>query len=260
MTLFPERAVAFAIGGFSVHWYGIMYMIAFLLGYALLTRLVKHRSIVLSEDDVSAVMTASILGVLVGGRLGYVFFYDPQYFFSNPLEIPAVWHGGMASHGGFIGVAVALSYVLSRRRIPILPFLDVIAVPVALGLALGRFGNFINLELYGTVTALPWGIEIPGVEGLRHPTQMYAMMKDLFIAAMCYFMLRRTPAFPEGYVFVHFLILYALLRFLVEFFREQTVALWHISDIVLTRGQALSIPLFIIAVLLKRWVIRKRSS
>lgn len=260
MTFFPERSVALSIGGFGIHWYGIMYMIAFLLAYALLPRLVRFRNVALTEEDMSAVMTAAILGVLIGGRLGYVFFYAPAYFIAHPLEVFAVWHGGMASHGGFIGVSVALWLTLRRRHINVLPFLDLITVPVALGLMLGRVGNFINLELYGTATTVPWAIAIPGVEGLRHPTQLYAVAKDLCIAFVCFVHLRRPHVRVPGKTFSLFLMLYGTLRCIVEYFRDQPVEPFHVGVLIVTRGQALTIPIIVIGITLWAYLSRKESA
>lgn len=259
MTFFPSRTVALSIMGFSVHWYGIMYMIAFILAYFLMPKLTKYRNFTLSEDDLSAVMTATILGVIFGGRLGFVLFYAPSYFLGNPLEVFAVWNGGMSSHGGFIGVALALSYTLRKRHIPLLPFLDAMTVPAALGLMLGRVGNFINQELYGTVTTLPWGIAIPGVEGLRHPTQIYAVLKDLLIASACFLHLRSRRTSATGITFSMFLMLYGALRFVVEYFRDQPVPPFQFGVVVLTIGQVLTIPVFVAGLIL--WILfRRRES
>ncbi len=257
IAFFPSRAVAIELFGFSVHWYGIMYLLAFLLAYILLQRLQRYRHLALSSDDIGSVLSGGILGVIVGGRLGYVFFYEPVYFLQNPLEILAVWHGGMSSHGGFLGVGVVLLFLLRKKNIPLLAFLDVIAVPAALGLALGRFGNFINFELYGTVTSVPWAIAIPGVEGLRHPTFFYAAGKDIFIACVCLLHLIRAQRVP-GETFAVFLMLYGVLRFVVEFYREQSYALTDIGFISLTRGQLLTIPLIATGIILAAFLRHQR--
>lgn len=190
IELFPSRAIAATVFGFSIHWYGVMYFLAFLLTYLLIARFQHYRSLQLSREQIQSILSWAICGVILGGRLGYVVFYEPVYFLHHPLEIFAVWNGGMASHGGFIGVAIALFYALRTHQVPVLAFMDVAVIPIAVGLALGRFGNFINWELYGTVTDVPWAIAIPGVEGLRHPTFFYSMMKDLWIAAICLILLR----------------------------------------------------------------------
>ena len=256
MTFFPSRQVALELWGFSLHWYGILYLIAFVAAYVLIKKLQSLRNLDLDSEEVSSLLSAAILGVIIGGRLGFVMFYEPEYFLSQPLEIFMVWKGGMSSHGGFLGVSIALGYTLWKRRVPFLPFLDVITVPIALGLALGRVGNFINLELYGTVTSVAWATAIPGVEGLRHPTFFYAIAKNLFIGAVCLWHLRAQAERP-GTVFALFLMLYGALRFAVEYFRDQPYGGVDLFVILLTRGQLLSIPIVLIGFGLMIWVYRK---
>ncbi|MAE68575.1 MAG: prolipoprotein diacylglyceryl transferase [Candidatus Peribacteraceae bacterium] len=242
MQLLPSRQVAIEILGFSVHWYGLLYLIAFLLAYHLTFRLQHLRSLTLEKEDVSALLSWAVGGVIVGGRMGYVLFYEYAYFSQHATEVLFVWNGGMSSHGGFIGVAIALGIALKKRGVPLLPFLDVITVPIALGLACGRLGNFINWELYGTVTDVSWAMAIPGVEGLRHPTFFYALAKNLLIAAVCYRHLKLSYPRP-GETFAIFLLLYGVLRFVVEYFREQPYGWFDIGVASLTRGQILTLPL-----------------
>lgn len=249
INFFPSRAIALSVAGFSVHWYGIMYFLAFLLSYALVLRFQKFRSLTLTKDDVGTVLSWAIAGVIIGGRLGFVCFYEPTYFAAHPLEIFYVWNGGMSSHGGFIGVTLALLFILRKKHINILSFMDVAVIPIAIGLALGRFGNFLNWELYGRVTDLPWAMQIPGVEGLRHPTFFYAMIKDLWIAASCLVLLRSGKG-KIGDPFALFLVMYGTLRFCIEYVREPTHDVLHLGTILLTRGQLLSIPLVLIGLLL----------
>ena len=253
---FPSRPIALDVLGFGIHWYGLLYLLAFLIGWMLLPHLLKTRGLTLSSDDRSNFFTAVILGVLVGGRLGFVFFYEPQYFLQHPLDIFAVWKGGMSSHGGFIGVLLALFLFCRSHRIDWRALGDVIIVPVAIGLALGRIGNFINQEVYGTATTLPWGIAIPGVEGLRHPTQIYAFFKDIFITGVCYLHLTRVKPIRPGSTGALFLMLYGVLRFLVEFVREQDYPPFVLGSLSLTRGQLLTLPIFAAGVLVW-WLSRK---
>lgn len=257
-ALFPSRAVAVTLFGFSVHWYGVLYVCAFLLAWFLLPRLSRYRSLALTADDWSSLLTYCILGVLVGGRLGYVLFYAPSLFIASPLSVFAVWQGGMSSHGGFIGVGIALLLFTRRYRVPLLPLLDVIVVPAAIGLACGRIGNFINLELYGISTTLPWGIAIPGVEGLRHPTQIYAVIKDLSIAAICFWHLSHSSR-NVGITFGLFLILYAILRFLLEFLRVQDYPPVSFIWFSLTRGQLLTFPLLLVGIGVIVWVSHQNA-
>ncbi|MFH1444780.1 MAG: prolipoprotein diacylglyceryl transferase [Candidatus Peregrinibacteria bacterium] len=257
IAFFPERAVAVTLFGLSIHWYGVLYVTAFLLAFWMLPRLQDSRYLALKRDDWSSLLTAGILGVLIGGRLGYVFFYHPVAFALHPWEIFAVWKGGMSSHGGFLGVGLALLLVARRRHIPLLALLDVAVVPGAVGLALGRIGNFINLELAGTVTALPWGMTFPGLDGLRHPVQLYAVGKDLLIAGICFWHLWRTRRRKPGGTFALFLLLYSTLRFLVEFVREPDSPLVSFGLFSLTRGQLYTLPLFALGLAL--WFVWRRG-
>lgn len=257
VTFFPSRAVAISLFGFDIHWYGIFYIVAFLLVWLLLPLLKKHRGFALTADDRSGILTAGILGVLLGGRLGYVLFYHPAYYASHPLEILTVWRGGMSSHGGFVGAGIALAIIARRRQLALPPLLDLIAVPAAMGLALGRIGNFVNQELYGTVTTLPWGMAFPGAEGLRHPVQLYAVVANLCIAGCCFWHLRRSRMEPPGGTIALFLILYGVLRFLLEFVREPDSPLVSLGFTSLTRGQLYSVPLLALGIVL--WLLRGRE-
>lgn len=255
----PSRSVALALGQFEIHWYGIMYMLGFLIGLWLLPKFLQYRKLTLNERQRESLFVSVFLGVLLGGRLGYIFFYGGTFYLEHPAEIIAVWHGGMSSHGGFIGVFFALFYFARRHHIHFFALLDVLIVPIAIGLALGRLGNLINGELYGTVTNLPWAMGFPGVEGSRHPTQVYAMLKNLFLACVCFLHLRSSvgAAKKVGQTTALFLILYSVLRFAVEFFREQTYESISLYGILLSRGQLLTIPLFALGLALylrRKWI------
>src|SRR3989338_1822206 len=260
MSIFPSREIALTIGQVSVHWYGIMYLLSFLFGIWVIPRLLKYRSLSLTADLRDALVFDVFLGVLFGGRLGFVLFYGGKEYFENPLKILALWEGGMSSHCGFLGVMIALLIFTWRNKIPLLLLGDVLVIPIAVGLALGRFGNLINGELYGTVTALPWGMNFPGAEGLRHPTQIYAVIKDLFVASVCFLLLKniRIKNTP-GMVAAVFLIMYAISRFIVEIFRDQTFArVFRFGKIVLSEGQVLTLPIFIAGMVLLVIVLRNR--
>ena len=166
----------------------------------------------------------------------------------RPLEIFWVWQGGMSSHGGFLGVAIALLLLEKKKKFDLLKLADIAVIPIAIGLALGRFGNFINLELYGTATDLPWAMAIPGIDTLRHPTFFYAMIKDLFIAGVCYWHLTHEHPYRSGRNLALFLILYGLLRYVIEYVRDQQHSLIDLGLMTLSRGQLLTIPLILIGV------------
>ncbi len=251
---FPSRPVFVELFGFSVHWYGLLYLCAFLLAWVLLPRLQRLRGLDLSKEEWSSLLSWIIVGVIGGGRLGYVLLYEPMYFLQHPLEIFAVWHGGMSSHGGFIGVTLALLWALRGRKRELWHFADIFVIPVALGLALGRVGNFINQELYGTVTTVPWCILIPGVEGCRHPAQLYAVAKDLFIAGCCYLYLINAKPLRPGRTAALFLMLYGALRFLIEFVREPDHSYYFI-----TRGQWYSLPIVIAGIVLWQFLGKRKE-
>lgn len=246
ISFFPSRTVAIDLFGFGVHWYGLLYFAAFIIGWFLLPKLQKYRDLSLTAEDWSQLLSAAVIGVIVGGRLGYVLFYGPVYYAEHPLEIFAVWNGGMASHGGFIGVALALLFVLRKRSWDtILRIGDIVVIPVAIGLGLGRIGNFINQELYGTVTTLPWGMSFPGAVGLRHPIQLYDFTAMMVLALILFLSLRSQPVRP-GRTLALFLILYSIVRFLIEFIRDQA----GVPVYLFTEGQWLTIPVLIIGLIL----------
>lgn len=247
ISLFPSRTVAINLFGFSIRWYGLLYLFSFLLAFVLIPRLQKYRDLHLSRDEWSRIISAAVIGVIVGGRLGFVLFYQPAYYLAHPLEIVAVWNGGMASHGGFIGVTLALLWVLRKYSWEeILRIADVIAVPIILGLGIGRIGNFINQELYGTVTSLPWGITVPDAEGLRHPIQLYEFGTSLLIAFLCYLHLRHTQQRP-GRTLGLFLALYSAVRIPLEFLRIHAFPSLLLG---LYREQLLTLPLLLIGLFL----------
>jgi len=249
ISFLPSREILLTVGSLSIHWYGVMYAAAFLVGLWVLKRLLKYRDLHLSSASIDRLFFSVVLGVVLGGRLGFVLFYGGGEYWADPLRILAVWEGGMSSHGGFIGVTIALLLFVRKERVSLLALADVIVIPVALGLMFGRFGNLINGELYGAVTSMPWAMTFPHAEGLRHPTQLYAMAKDLFIAALCFWQLRATAAnFVAGRTTAIFLLLYGLLRFTVEYFREQTYTYTDLFGVLLTRGQLLTLPIMLLGV------------
>lgn len=253
----PSRAVALSIVGFDIHWYGLLYLLGFALAAVLLPTLQKYRGLSLDRDTWMSLLSWSVIGVIVGGRLGYVLFYESAYFMSHPAEIIAVWKGGMSFHGGLLGVVIVIGLFCRARKISLWAIGDTIVVPVAIGLALGRLGNFINQELYGTVTALPWGMAFPGADGLRHPLQLYGIAKDLLIAGFCFWHLQATRMKSVGKTGALFLILYGIGRFLLEFIREQQYASTDFLWISLTRGQLLTLPLFITGVIVWTFLTRR---
>lgn len=261
LEFFPSRQIFFSLGSLDVHWYGLMYVCGFLVGYPILKRLLRYRDLALTEKQLESLVLHVFFGVIIGGRLGYVLFYGGSEYFLHPLDIFKVWEGGMASHGGFIGVIVALLVFTRGNLAYLLKLGDVLVVPIAIGLAFGRLGNLINGELYGTVTALPWGMNFPGVEGLRHPTQIYAIMKNLTIALACFLSLRTSwPTYRPGMTVGLFLCLYAVLRFIVEIFREQALQSVPFIGFELSRGQLLTLPIVVLGLVILGFTRKRVSS
>ena len=257
MSLFPTREIALQIGPLSVHWYGLMYLFAFLFIWWVFPRLQWHRNFHLSKDQIGTLLTYGIIGTLIGGRLGYVVFYAPDYYGDHPWEMFAIWRGGMSFHGGLVGVITALVLFSKQSAVRFWHLLDILVVPIAVGLAFGRVGNFINQELYGTITTLPWGIEVPGIWGARHPAQIYAVLKDLSIALICFLHLRSGT--KAGTTTGLFLILYGVFRFLVEYVRMETATGLDVLSLHFTRGQLLTIPILIAGIIIYRKFATKRQ-
>lgn len=212
--------VFFHLGPLAVRWYGLMYLLGFVAAFFVISKLAPKRQLPLDGDAVSDLLFYIVIGVVLGGRLGYVFFYNFSYYISHPLQIFAVWQGGMSFHGGLIGVIVATLIYSKRHAIAILPLADILAIAATIGLGLGRIGNFINGELWGRVTTLSWGMVFPGAGALpRHPSQLYeAMVEGPIIFFLLLWLFSRKV--KDGTVIFSFLIFYGVGRFFLEFFRE----------------------------------------
>lgn len=246
LQFFPTRSIALSIGPVAIHWYGVMYALAFFVGAAWLPRLLERRSLSLSPRERETLVLFLLVGVIFGGRLGYVILYGFWYYARSPLEILAVWHGGMSSHGGFIGVALALWYFARRSRISFLALVDALVPAIALGLALGRIGNFINAEIIGTSSSVPWAMHFPGVEGSRHPVQLYAALKNIALSSSLWCILGYRP--QPGRVTAFFLCGYGILRFFVEYFRDQPFGMIGIGSFSLSWGQVYTLPLLVLGI------------
>jgi len=253
MLTFPKiDPVAVQLGPLAIHWYGLSYLAAFMLFVYLGRRRLRHspfvglvESIAWSEKDVDDLLFFGVLGVVLGGRLGYCLFYQPAYYASHPLEILAIGRGGMSFHGGLLGVIAAMLWFAHSRRRPWLQVTDFIAPCVPTGLAAGRIGNFINGELWGRFCApdLPWGMVFPHSGSLlpRHPSQIYQfLLEGLLLFALLWLYARRPRKCGE--VSGAFLIGYGLLRFSAEYFREPDAYLGLLS-LGLSMGQWLCLPM-----------------
>lgn len=267
MLMHPQfDPVAISIGPLAVHWYGVMYLCAFVAVIVLgRWRIARSPAVPAPMDarGLDDVLLYGVLGVVVGGRLGYVVFYKPAYYLAHPLEILAIWQGGMAFHGGMIGVIVALALFARQRRRSFFAVTDFIAPMVPLGLAFGRLGNFINGELWGRVTdpaVIPWAMVFPQAgDGLaRHPSQIYQLLLEGVLLFVLLWWYSASPR-PRAAVSGAFLIGYGACRFLAEFAREPDHFLGLLS-LGLSMGQWLSIPMILIGVILWVGAHRRRST
>ncbi|MBP0443381.1 prolipoprotein diacylglyceryl transferase [Roseomonas sp. SSH11] len=249
--MFPAiDPVAFAIGPFVVRWYALAYIAGIVIGWQLARRLVTKLPVAGTPEQVDDFVTWATLGVILGGRIGYVLFYRPDIILSAPWEIVYLWHGGMSFHGGAAGVIIALILFCRRQGIPFLLFSDRITSIVPIGLGLGRIANFINGELWGRTTDVPWGMIFPhaGPEP-RHPSQLYqAAMEGLILLVILQWIvrtprLRARPGFTAG----AFLAGYGMARIIGEFFRQPDPQLGFLFAGA-TMGQLLSIPMVLFGI------------
>ena len=268
MLVHPQFSpVAFSVGPFSVagmtlgplevRWYGLMYLLGFVL-FVVLGRWRAKQNLLTGwhPRDVDDMLFYGVFGVILGGRLGYVLFYKPAYYFAHPLEIVQLWQGGMSFHGGFLGVLIAMWFYARARNKRWLEVMDFIAPLVPLGLAAGRLGNFINAELWGRPTGGSWGMIFPRVDTLpRHPSQLYELgLEGLLLFAILWSFSRRPR--PMGAVSGLFLFGYGAFRFIAEYSREPDAFLGILAG-GLTMGQLLSIPMILAGALMMIWAYRR---
>ncbi|CDM25808.1 Prolipoprotein diacylglyceryl transferase [Castellaniella defragrans 65Phen] len=253
--------IALQIGPVSIHWYGLMYLAGFGLAWLLGRWRIQHHPSPagLTLRDLEDIIFYGVLGVVLGGRLGYVLFYKFDDYLAHPLSVFEVWQGGMSFHGGLIGVTLAMLFFARRRGQPLLAIGDFIAPLIPLGLAAGRLGNFINGELWGRPTDLPWGMVFPGARdgAPRHPSQLYEMGLEGFALFALVWWFARKPR-PAGQVSAVFLMGYGLFRFLVEFTREPDDFLGLLAG-GLSMGQLLSLPMILIGLALFIWAAGRSS-
>src|SRR3989344_4988653 len=209
--------VLFNLGPLQIRYYGVLYALAFLVGYFILRYLAKKNNI--EEKIIDDYITLIILADIIGARLFEVLFYNPSYYFSNPLKIFAIWEGGLASHGAIILIILTTIWFCKRKKISFYKFTDLVAAPVALGAAFIRIGNFLNSELVGKITNLPWAVQFAGYEGLRHPVQIYQAIGHVIIFVILLLMFKIKNR-KDGLIFWSLLFLDSLFRFITEFFKD----------------------------------------
>jgi phosphatidylglycerol:prolipoprotein diacylglycerol transferase len=248
MFEFPDISpVALDFGIIKIRWYALSYIAGILMSWYLILKIIKLKRIDINTKQVSDLVGNSMIGIIIGGRLGYVLFYNPEYYFNNLIEIFKIWNGGMSFHGGFLGVVFAIIYSSKLFKVPLLTFSDLIALVTPVGLFFGRLANFVNGELYGRITNHPFGMVFPtGGDLPRHPSQLYEALFEgiilfiiLWIMASIFNLLKRP-----GLITSYFIFLYGLFRFFIEFYREpdEHMGLLYFE---LSMGQILSIPMIL---------------
>ncbi len=261
MLLHPQfDPVAFSVGPLSVRWYGLMYLVAFVQFILLGRYRIKNQPGLLTVEQLDDLLFYGMLGVILGGRLGQVLFYEPGYYLANPLEILAVWKGGMSFHGGFLGVLVAMGLWTRKHGKHWFDVMDFVAPLVPLGLAAGRIGNFINGELWGRVAdpSLPWAMIFPqsGDMQPRHPSQLYHVgLEGLALFGILWLYSRQQR--PRAAVSGVFLIGYGAFRFITEFFREPDHGIFG-QSYTISMGQWLSLPMIVVGIVMVVLAYRKK--
>lgn len=241
--------VAFALGPLEVRWYGLAYVLGFLLVALVLWRTAKHWKLSINADAVLTVIFCGIIGIILGARLGYVLVYGNGYYLSHPAEILAFNQGGMSFHGGLVGALLSGLVSAKLTRIPYLTLADLCCIGAPLGLFFGRCANFVNGELWGAPTDVAWGVVFGGNAGMmpRHPSQLYeALLEGVVIFIVLFVLSRKLPPKPRGTFLGLFLVLYGFFRFMIEFVREPDVQLGYLWGGWLTMGQVLSLPLILV--------------
>lgn len=225
------------IGPFSIRYYGILMALGFIIGYFITIKLSKDK---IEKEVIQDFFVYFVITTIIGARLFHVLVYNFNYFYNNPIKIFYIWEGGLASHGAVIAGILVVLWFSKKRKINFYDLADIVVIPTALAGVFIRLGNLINQEIVGRVTSVPWAIKFDGYEGLRHPYQIYSMIKNLLL----FFILlniRKIKNLPRGFLFWSFIRIFSLFRFLVEFYKDTQHYLG------LTIGQIISIPLIILA-------------
>ncbi len=267
--------VAVTLGSISIHWYGLAYLVGISLAWGYARAIAPLFSI--TKKDIDDFITWAVVGIIVGGRLGYVLFYNPSHFLHHPADILKTWEGGMAFHGELAGVIVATIFYCYKRNIPLMRFSDILAIVSPTGLFLGRVANFVNAEHYGTPTDLPWGMIFPRSDGvLRHPSQLYEAFGEGIVIGIIMLICvrsiagsftalrsksasplnRHVTAFLPGRLTGIFMLSYGVIRFLLEYVRHPDGFL-SLGNFTLTLGQALCIPMISMGLY---WIMHKHHN
>ncbi|MGC8765585.1 MAG: prolipoprotein diacylglyceryl transferase [Brevinematia bacterium] len=277
-------------GPFGIRWYSLMYILGFLFVYFFVYYGIKKDYFKITQTELSDILFYAFLGVLFGGRLGYVFFYNLPYYLSNPAKIIAFWEGGMSFHGGFLGVLIGVYIYSITRKKHFVDIMDIFAIPTTVGLGFGRWGNFVNQELWGRPTTMPWGVVfqripkekyfsvsegwvkefakkigmeiLPGIDRInlpRHPSQLYEMFLEGFLLFFIMLLFVKLGRRERGFYSSVFLIGYGSARFFVEFFREPDEQIGYLFGGWFTMGMLLSLPMIIIGLILLFYFLSRKE-
>ncbi len=255
--------IAFSVFGLPIRWYALAYLAGIFLGYWYLLKLIAQPGAPMARRHADDMIFYAMLGIILGGRLGYVLFYNLESYLKDPAGIFRLWDGGMSLHGGVLGVLIAIWYVTRKEKLSFLRFCDYIACTIPFGLFLGRLANFVNGELWGRITDVPWAIIFPrgGVEP-RHPSQLYeAGLEGIVMMAVLAFLFWRTDArYKPGFLVGMASIIYGISRFVVEYFREPDVQRMNVVEATgLSMGQWLTVPMILIGLWLVLTAKRRRQ-
>jgi len=242
--------VAIALGPMAVHWYGLMYLLSFLVGWGAAVYRTRLAHVDWTREEIGDYLFYVVLGVVLGGRIGYILFYRPDIILNDPLQILKIWQGGMSYHGGMLGVFIGSWWFGRKVGRTFFDVTDFVAPMIPIGLFFGRIANFINAELIGRVTDVPWGMVFPQIDRLpRHPSQLYeAGLEGLVFFAILWIFARKAR--PRMAVSGVFMIGYGCLRFFAEFYRQPDAHLGYIAFDWLTMGQLLCVPMVLVGVVL----------
>ena len=254
--IFPAiNPIAIQIGPVNVHWYGIAYVTGIMLGWLYANKITKNKNlwqnqkIVITKKHLNDFVTYAVIGIIIGGRLGYTIFYNPEFYVQNPAKIFAIWEGGMSFHGGTTGIIIAMIIFAKKNNISPFSLFDVIAAASCFGLALVRTANFINAELWGKVTNMPWGVIFPNTDSQpRHPSQLYEATLEgvVLFVVLNVLIFKHKKLRQPGFIGGTWLCGYAVARIISEMFREPDQQIGYLIADFVTMGMVLSIPMIIV--------------
>ena len=262
MLEFPNiNPIIISFDPLAISWYSLSYVVGIILGWYYIAKLIEKKYSRLKKQHIDDFITWVIIGIIIGGRLGYVIFYDPIKYFSNPIEILKTYEGGMSFHGGIIGFIIVSIIFTRKNKIKYFTLVDVSAAATPIALFLGRIANFINAELYGRVTDVPWAFIFPGSDGLpRHPSQLYeAALEGFILFFILFFCITKYEGLKKpGFISGLFLIFYSGFRLIIENYREPDAHIGLHAEFI-TRGQLLCIPMFILGFIVIKYSYKSNA-